>query len=412
MQSLLARIKAVRDQNAESNVVQRVDADGIRNNYTLNKFINQAELSDVENYCLQDGLKVNNIDDLAAEHNTLRTDDGLVIDIVMATNKVPGKSRNWSSSSSPRSIIKSRKIRGSRVSLNSVATSDRDDLDTLNLDSDDEVLTSRKFVDTYSSPSQAWAAFETCVKTIDNSSDYLSKRPKPNFVCSGAFQKVMVDMYGNTEYGSSKGYSVLKQKLNNMARSTMLASRMMQSAIERGQEERENDEYDKEHDCDIESQAIAEPRGSVSVESESGAKVAAKRGWKIVKRDVNETTMEQNTQSTKLNWTMLQHTLKQMSNVSKTRQDLYERYGILPTRLPDGSTVCENRMLSDRARAQLYGRNKDGSEYKRPMSYQPPSLHVRSRTQTGYQKKTRDGVKSAKLPILGRGKQRPVTAKP
>lgn len=405
MQGLLARLKTVRDQNVDSDVPQREEIGGIKNHFTLNKFINHTESNEVDNKNLPNGTIVDKIDYLDTELDTCRTDDAVEIEIVMASNKVPGKFRQRSTGSSPRQIVKNSKTRGSRVSLNSVALSEKDDLDTLNLDSDDEVLTAGK--SGRYSPQQAWAAFENCVKSIDNSNpEYFVKKPKPNFVSSGTFQQVMVDMYGNTEYGNTKGYTILKQKLNNMARSTMLASRMMQTAVEKGQEEREKEEEI------LDNESVGEQVQESSKEPESVKKVFAKRGWKILKREVNETTMEQKIQSTKLNWTMLQHTLKQMSNVERTRQDLYERYGIVPVTLPDGTTVCENRMLSERARAQLYGRNKDGSEYKRPKSYQPPSLHLRSRSQSGYQHAVRDGAKSAKLPNLGRGRQRPVTAKP
>lgn len=404
MQGLLARLKTVRDQNAEIDVPQRGDIHGIENHFTLNKFINHTDSNEADNKIIVNGgTKVDNIDYLDSELETCRTDDAFEIDIVMASNKVSGKVRHRSSTSSPRQIARSTKTRGSRVSLNSVSQSEKDDLDTLNLDSDDEVVTSQK--SGRYSPAQAWAAFENCVKNIDNSSpEYFVKKPKPNFVSSGTFQQVMVDMYGNTEYGNTKGYTLLKQKLNNMARSTMLASRMMHVAVEKGQEDREKEEsLEDEHVAESGQESVGEP--------ESVAKVYAKRGWKILKREVNETAMEQKIQSTKMNWTMLQHTLKQMSNVERTRQDLYERYGIVPTVLPDGTTVCENRMLSERARAQLYGRNKDGSEYKRPKSYQPPPTHLRSRSQAGFQNKLRDGTKGAKMPSIGRGRQRPMTAK-
>jgi hypothetical protein len=406
MQGLLARLKSVRDQNSECDVPQRDGIQGIKNHFTLNKFINHAGPIDAGNKIISNGTTVDYSDDTDLEFDTRGTDDNNVeIEIIMAMNKTTSKVRNRSRVTSPRQIAKSTKSRGgSRVSLSSVALSEKDDLDTLNLDSDDEVLTSQK-TERYN-PSQAWAAFENCVKNIDNSSpEYFVKKPKPNFVSSGTFQKVMVDMYGNTEYGNTKGYTLLKQKLNNMARSTMLASRMMHAAVEKGQEERELEELNAEESVD----------GTIndsSCEPESVTKVFAKRGWKILKREVNETAMEQKIQSTKLNWTMLQHTLKQMSNVERTRQDLYERYGIVPTTLPDGTTVCENRMLSERARAQIYGRNKEGSDNKRPLSYQPPPVHLRSRSQTGYQKINRDGAKSAKLPNVGRGRLRPLTAKP
>lgn len=320
----------------------------------------------------------------------------------MATNnKMPGKVRNSSISSNTRRKVKPR-TRGSRTSRVSSA-SERDDIDTINLDSDDENLTSRSLEKV--TPAQAWAAFEDCIKTIDNSNqDFLLKKPKPNFVSSGTFQKVMVDMYGNSEYGNTKGYTILKKKLNNMARSTMVASRMLQAAVVKGQEDREREE----------EQRLLEEAESKEQEPESVVQVCAKRGWKVLKREVNETVMEHKVQPTKLNWSMLQHTLKQMTNTEKTRQDLYERYGIVPTTLPDGTVVCENQMLSERARAQLYGRNKNGTHYKRPKSYQPPSVFSRASSRaSGPPNAVRDHKNISGQTKTGRARmKRPITAKP
>ncbi|KAH3693294.1 hypothetical protein DPMN_144298 [Dreissena polymorpha] len=130
----------------------------------------------------------------------------------------------------------------------------------------------------------------------------------------------------------------------------------------------------------------------------------------MLKRRINEDAMETHTQTEKLNWVMLQHTVKQMSNVEKTRKDLYERYGIVPTTLPDGTVVCENRMLSDRARAKLFAQTKHGNHYRRPTSYQPPSLQLRSMTKTG---KTNSGFtrKTASKTNAIFRKHRPLTAK-
>ncbi|KAH3693300.1 hypothetical protein DPMN_192704 [Dreissena polymorpha] len=46
----------------------------------------------------------------------------------------------------------------------------------------------------------------------------------------------------------------------------------------------------------------------------------------------------------------------------------------MPTTLPDGSVVCENRMLSDRSRFQMYRRGGDAKEYNRPKSAMPSSI--------------------------------------
>ncbi|KAL4236517.1 hypothetical protein ACF0H5_004903 [Mactra antiquata] len=309
--------------------------------------------------------------------------------------------RKSSTSSFTKRTVKprNRTSRGSRISL----ASEKDDIELINLDSDDDNNLSSRNTEKVT-PAQAWAAFEECIKTIDSSSqDYLRKKPKPKFVASGTFQKVMVDMYGNSEYGNTKGYTILKQKLNNMARSTMMASRMLHGAVQKGQEEREREEAQK---------LLEEAENKENAEPESAVQVCAKRGWKVLKRGVNETVMEHKLQSTKLNWSMLQHTLKQMTNTERARQDLYERYGIVPTTLPDGTVVCENRMLSERARAQLHERNKTGTQYKRPKSYQPPTAFSRASSRTSGPNTVTDSKNTTKQTKQGRTRtKRPTTAK-
>ncbi|KAH3815768.1 hypothetical protein DPMN_144299 [Dreissena polymorpha] len=106
---------------------------------------------------------------------------------------------------------------------------------------------------------------------------------------------------------------------------------------------------------------------------------SAYRDRKILNTRVKESAFEYKTQTQKLNWVMLLNTMKQISSIEKTEKDLYERYGIFQTTLPDGTVVCENRMLSDRAHSKLYAHT-----YRRPVSYQPPPLHLRSIAKTGY----------------------------
>ncbi|WAR23145.1 hypothetical protein MAR_036814 [Mya arenaria] len=403
MQSILARLKASAYQNSDGNEAAETIDDRIKRGPSpINGVVNNAEIRNEK--CRKQNVPKLNLDiskaltetiiDISPESSsTPDTDDALEIEIVMATNKSPSaRVRQQSSSTSPRQLRKGSRNKGSRVSLNSIATG-KDDVDNTGLDSEDDNDTQRSQMYT---PQQAWSAFENCVKNIDNGNpEHFTKKPKPNFISSGTFQQVMVDMYGNSEYGNTKGYTVLKQKLNNMARATGLASRMMFSAINRGQEEREEEEARIAYGDTGED----EPDMSSHGEPESVTKVFAKRGWKMLKRQVNENAMEHHTQSTKLNWVMLQHTVKQMTNTEKTRQDLYERYGIVPTKLDDGTFVCENRMLSERARSQMYGRTVDGREYMRPSSYQPNAARLRSRSQlssysTTSQKKPRGNSKS------------------
>ncbi|WAR23146.1 hypothetical protein MAR_036815 [Mya arenaria] len=340
--------------------------------------------------------------------STPDTDDALEIEIVMATNKAPPAMVGQQSSSSPGQLWEGSRNKGSRVPLNSIATG-KDGVDNTGLDSEDDNDTQSTQMYT---PQQAWSAFENCVKNIDNSNpEYFIKKPKPNYISSGTFQQVMEDMYGNSEYGNTKGYTVLKQKMNNMARATGLASRMIFSAINKGQEEREEEEARIANGDPGEDELDMSSHG----EQKSVIKVFDKGGWKMLKRDVNENTMEHHKQSTKMNWTMLQHTVKQMTNTEKTRQDLYERYGIVPTKLDDGTLVSENRMLSERARSQMYGRTVDGREYMRPSSYKHHDVGLRSKSQlsshsTPSQKKPRGNSKSGKNPDIIQRRQRPVTA--
>ena len=429
MQGLLARLRSVQAESSESREHGKAyceDASINQKTPQVNKLNNHALASSLQN--TSDGQVIPELNfngdsicvgglkdtDKYSQLNSCHTEDGFAIDVVMATNSGSSKAQPRSRkqrASSPREAMKGpRKTARSRISLNS--TSERDDV-SLCADSDEETLTSRSGQvgnNGMSNAAQAWAAFEDAVKNIDNSSpEYFTKKPKPNFESSGTFQKVMVDMYGNTEYGNTKGYTLLKLKLNHMAKATTLASRMMASAVTRGQQERERE---------AEEGTDEEPEEEPQVEQNSTSKLFAKRGWKILKRQVQDTAMEHKCQPTKLNWAMLQHTVKQMTNVDRTRQDLYERYGILPTRLDDGSVVCQNRMLSEKARSQLYNDSHEKSDNhhlisinKRPSSYQPPPVHLRSISQLSFQKKGRDSLKNSKLGSSGSKRFRPKTAK-
>ncbi|KAH3694801.1 hypothetical protein DPMN_082242 [Dreissena polymorpha] len=316
----------------------------------------------------------------------------------MANTKGPSggmRTQSSASGSSPR-LRKGSKNKGSRVSINSEVSESEISV----FESDDDAGAVSERTELYT-PQQAWAAFEIALKSIDNShSECYVKKPKPTFLCSEAFQRVMLDMYGETDYGT-KAYTVLKQKVNTMSRATSVATRVLSNAAEQGRIERERGDTTK----------VNEVRNVVSQSKPTSALISsAKRGWKMLKRRINEDAMEIHTQTQKLNWVMLQHTVKQMSNVEKTRKDLYERYGIVPTTLPDGTVVCENRMLSDRARAKLYARTKDGHHYRRPTSYQPPSLQLLSMTKTGNTNSGLTRKTASKTNVIFR-KHRPLTAK-
>lgn len=407
MQGLLARLKrGARDQNTDGGDPTQANRgekanDGISglmlNNFMREKDVsNQLERKDVQ----QDYESVESVIEIPDSRSNSRTDDA--IDIVIAMNKVP-KSRKSSTTGTKqgKKLTKSRGSRGSRVSLNSVSLSEKDDLEVSGLESDDDGMSTQRT--SLLSSGQAWAAFEEAVKNIDSQVEYFTKKPKPNFVASNDFQHVMMDMYGNTEYGNTKGYTLLKKKLNGMARASTLATKVFAVAAAKGQEDRLQEETKQD------VQDASDDVDDVDGESEPMTHVFAKRGWRMLKRQVNENVMEQKTQSTKLNWTMLQHTLKQMTNVERTRQDLYERYGIVPVVKEDGTMTCENQMLSERARALLQMNKDKGKENRRPHSYQPTPFHLRSQSQTSYTSKDKI-YKGAKLPSV-KTKKRPTTAK-
>ncbi|KAH3815719.1 hypothetical protein DPMN_144250 [Dreissena polymorpha] len=189
----------------------------------------------------------------------------------------------------------------------------------------------------------------------------------------------MVDMYGNTEYGNTKGYTLLKLKLGNMAKSSGLAARMMAKAVAKGQELRENEE--PKNDC--EQNVYDEPdgkTGELQEDSESVTKVFAKRSWKAVSKQVNDDNKEHKYQAPpKFNLAMLQQTVQQMTNIKRSRQDLYERYGIVTTTLPDGRVVCEN-IISRAAVRTNGGWNTICKAEKLPAAIGSTKVKVKCRT--------------------------------
>lgn len=383
MQGLLARLKTLNQANPD---LPNIFDDGGRSKLDANNYTRTEDVKDVKQIStpLQNGLSIESIDKLS-DYSTSRTEsDVFAIEMVMSSNN-RHNSKGRTSSISPRG-----KLRSSRTSEHS----ERDDLETEELDSDDEAFTSKPAT---LSAAQAWAAFENSIRVIDESPvEYYVKKPRPNFVSSGTFQSVMVDMYGNKDYGISRNYARLKEKVSAIGRASTLATRMFSSAMASKIDEG-TDEPDHESE---------EIHPSTDGESELN-KDQAKRGWKMLKRQVNETALEHKTTSSKMQWAVLKQTVKQMSNAEKTRQDLYERYGIVPTVLEDGTSIMENRMLSDRARDLIYGRatekGQDKDKKRRPLSYQPQPTYLRALS-----RKTRPG---AKLPHIPKVKQRPTTAK-
>ncbi|KAH3815770.1 hypothetical protein DPMN_144301 [Dreissena polymorpha] len=221
---------------------------------------------------------------------------------------------------------------------------------------------------------EAWLAFVTAIRNVDNNRlEHSSVRPKPTLVSSKIFQQVMVDMYENTEYSNTKGNTVLKKKLSNLTHASIHAAQMLVNAVEKEQQEREK-EKEKESG-DIKENDVDDDANKTN----NFAKETATRSWKILKRHIDKLTNEKNIESSTVNVAVLQQSVTLMSSGYRARQDLYERYGIVSTTLPDGSVVCENRMLSDRSRFQMYRRGGDAKEYNRPKSAMSSSIRTKGR---------------------------------
>lgn len=187
-----------------------------------------------------------------------------------------------------------------------------------------------------------WNNFGDSLKMINDDSGKFRIRPKPNFKSSQIFKGAMTETCGNTEYGNSKGYTKLKETLNRLSDVSGAALRVFTKASQPKVEDspppptedkEENEKEDKPDDI----KAISSVLGG------------AKRSWKLIKRSVNETAMEKNTEKTKLNWDMLAHHAKGLTDLERARQDLYQRYGLLPMLHTDGSYECRNIMWSERA---------------------------------------------------------------
>ncbi|XP_033738995.1 uncharacterized protein LOC117326376 [Pecten maximus] len=191
------------------------------------------------------------------------------------------------------------------------------------------------------SPSPSfWSTFEDTILKINDQTDTMTLQPRRNFKASDDFKDVMTGMFGNTEYGRAKSYTLLKQKINRLTNVSGLASRLFQSAAKDTNKEEEPEEENEE------AKEAAKVNDMENIRSELKG---AKRGWKLLRRNVNETALAENTKDSKLKWTMVSHHVTRMTDLDKARQDLYERYGIVPATQDDGSVQCKNVMWSKRA---------------------------------------------------------------
>ncbi|KAH9523728.1 hypothetical protein Btru_040750 [Bulinus truncatus] len=80
----------------------------------------------------------------------------------------------------------------------------------------------------------------------------------------------------------------------------------------------------------------------------------ARRRWGKIRSHVREMAPKRRIGKATLNWAMLRHMVKGMTNPDRARQDLYIRYGLVPIILNDGRTIKKNIMLSNRLQVEMY----------------------------------------------------------
>ncbi|XP_070195297.1 uncharacterized protein [Littorina saxatilis] len=199
-------------------------------------------------------------------------------------------------------------------------------------ESSDGVRSSSPSPSTSTNTSRAWDCFEDHVRNIHGSGDNFG-RHRPSFQASSIFQETMVDLYGYPDYSKPPPPPTVNVAARGLcvagAAGRFLRLRKRNTGLTGGGF-----------------------GGLVRPPPEPSRKTVenAKRGWRILKEYVKENYMSKRTSQTALMWTMLRQTLKGLSNVDKTRLDLYRRYGIVPTVDDDGNIVMINTMLSERAR--------------------------------------------------------------
>ncbi|XP_069126457.1 micronuclear linker histone polyprotein-like [Argopecten irradians] len=219
-----------------------------------------------------------------------------------------------------------------------------------------------------------WSTFEDSILKINDQTDHMSLKPRPNFDASDDFKGVMTAMFGNTEYGRAKSYTLLKEKINRLTNVSGMASRLFRSAAkDANKEEEEEDQEETE-----EEREAAKANEMENIRSELKG---AKRGWKLLRRNVNETALAENTKESKLKWTMVSHHVTRLTDLDKARQDLYERYGIVPVTQEDGTMQCKNVMWSKRA---ISLNMTHPSFYKMPSSPDDKKKKKKNRAQSAH----------------------------
>ncbi|CAL1526915.1 unnamed protein product [Lymnaea stagnalis] len=187
---------------------------------------------------------------------------------------------------------------------------------------------------------------ETRLKLVGDFNAPLTNQATKPVNSSQIFQKVMADMYKSMQHGKPQNITNLTQETNLYAARFLGRARALRAL--RGIEE-----------ISIEADL------NTARQSKSSVTENAERGWRILRSHVRVLTAERRKRRSKQSWDLLRYTVKGMTNMERTRLDLYQRYGIVPVVRSDGSVVKENSMLSDRARLALAIQNNDSAGQQR-----------------------------------------------
>ncbi|KAL8598619.1 hypothetical protein ACOMHN_013502 [Nucella lapillus] len=207
-----------------------------------------------------------------------------------------------------------------------------------------------------SSASRAWKVPEDRLRSSQDLASPSQPPPHlgpPSIRASSTFQDTMVDLFGYPDYSHPPPpFSVCQIASKNLRVNGAL-----------------NKFFRSRRRCAQAEGSCVEGKGEVEVDALMVD--SAQRGWQALRSYLQEQGVSKRTSPSALNWTMLAHTVKGMAtDQDKTRQDLYRRYGIIPSEDANGNVVMVNTMLSDRARKTSTGSRQASTE--RAMSARSP----------------------------------------
>ncbi|XP_059140268.1 uncharacterized protein LOC131928295 [Physella acuta] len=109
----------------------------------------------------------------------------------------------------------------------------------------------------------------------------------------------------------------------------------------------------------------------------------AQRGWRILRAHVRDMAFQRRLSRPKLNWDILNYTMHEMTHWERRRYELYQRYGVVPKVMEDGTVVKENTMLSDKLKSAMAGQ-ADRPEIKPRNSKNSSNVSNRRRLYKSY----------------------------